>query len=105
MAMNAVHLLGVKPKEVKAALGPNLVGSVQGSRATYDSFHRRLRRGEIKESDFEEDPTPPPARRLINCSEIGCGGGKKPKYAEGVSHSGTQTTDTDLTHYYGMLGS
>jgi hypothetical protein len=105
--MNAVHLMGVKPKEVRQSLAPNLVGVIQGNRATYNAFHRRHRRGEIKESDSEEEPNPPSAQQLIHCSEVGCGGGgggKKPTYREGVAHSEAQTTPIDLTHYYGKLG-
>ncbi len=91
--------MAVKPAEMRAAMGDDLVRVVRGTRANYNAYQRRVRRGEIKELDPEGDAE---VRELVPCPDLPCGGKKKPQFRKEQAHSYSQTTDNDLTHYYGM---
>jgi hypothetical protein len=103
MAMDAIHLLGVKPREVKQALGGDLIKVVRGSRKAYNAYQAKLRRGEIKESDSEEEATAEP-RKMWTCEERACGGSGRPRqhfYRKvKTSENESQTDPIDLTHYF-----
>jgi hypothetical protein len=111
MAMDAIHLMGVKPPELKRALGGDLVRVVRGSRKAYNAYQAKLRRGEIQESSESEDDKEPDAGQMWTCEERACGG--RPAHApthhhqhqqhqqqQNLSTTQTQTDPIDLTHYF-----
>ncbi len=101
MSMNQVDLMGVKEPEIKRAIGPDFIKVVRGSRETFNAFHRKKRRGLIKDSS-SEDEAPTKEYPFWRCSGAACGGSDpKPKFhRKNVRESEAQTADIDLTHYY-----
>jgi hypothetical protein len=103
MSMDAIHLMGVKPPEIKRALGGDLIKVVRGSRKAYNAYQLKLRRGEIKESSESEDEKETEPRQMWTCEEGACGGRPQHDHTHHHHHkslttSEAQTDPIDLTH-------
>jgi hypothetical protein len=93
--------MGVKEPEIKKAIGPDFIKVIRGTREGFNAFHRKKRRGLIKDSS-SEDEAPTKEFPFWRCSGVACGGSDpKPNYTKvNQTVSEAQTADIDLTHYY-----